>query len=83
MKKKLIGIILIIIVLAASLFILISKKAKNDNNNKLKTVKVAEVAHTIFYAPAYAAIKNGYFEDEGIKIDLTLTLLPAIKPIPS
>ena len=73
MKKKLIGIILIIIVLAASLFILISKKAKNDNNDKLKTVKVAEVAHTIFYAPAYAAIKNGYFEDEGIKIDLTLT----------
>lgn len=34
---------------------------------------MAEVAHTIFYAPAYAAMSKGYFEDEGIKIDLTLT----------
>ena len=29
-----------------------------------------EVAHSIFYAPQYAAIELGYFEDEGI--DLTL-----------
>lgn len=74
MKKKFIGIILTIVVLASCLFIVINKNAK-DNNKKsnLKTVKVAEVAHTIFYAPAYAAIKKGYFEDEGIKIDLTLT----------
>lgn len=29
-----------------------------------------EVAHSIFYAPMYAAIENGYFDEEGI--DLTL-----------
>ena len=34
---------------------------------------VAEVAHTIFYAPQYLAINNGYFEEEGLKINLILT----------
>lgn len=41
----------------------------NDNNN---TVKVAEVTHSIFYAPFYVALENGYFEDEGLNIDLIL-----------
>lgn len=73
MKKKIIILICLLIILAGTLFIFVSKKF-NDNNeeNNLNKVKVAEVAHTIFYAPAYAAISKGYFEDEGIKIDLTL-----------
>ena len=33
-------------------------------------VTLNEVAHSIFYAPQYVAIEEGYFEDEGI--DLTL-----------
>ena len=37
---------------------------------KLTPVTLSEVAHSIFYAPQYAAIELGYFEDEGI--DLTL-----------
>ena len=45
---------------------------KNDKDNNLETIKVAEVTHSIFYAPFYVAIENGYFEDEGIKIDLML-----------
>ena len=36
-------------------------------NNKLR---VNEVTHSIFYAPFYAAINLGYFEEEGIEIDL-------------
>ena len=36
----------------------------------LKTLRLNEVAHSIFYAPQYAAIELGYFEEEGI--DLTL-----------
>ena len=39
----------------------------------LEKVSVAEVAHSIFYAPMYAAKELGYFEDEGIDIELTLT----------
>lgn len=34
---------------------------------------VAEVTHSIFYTPQYIAISEGYFEDEGIDIELILT----------
>ena len=34
---------------------------------------VAEVTHSIFYTPQYAAISEGYFTDEGIDIELILT----------
>ena len=43
---------------------------KKDTNSSLTPVTLNEVAHSIFYAPQYAAIELGYFEDEGI--DLTL-----------
>ena len=33
-------------------------------------VSVSEVTHSVFYAPQYAAIELGYFEDEGIEIEL-------------
>ncbi|MBQ9482045.1 MAG: ABC transporter substrate-binding protein [Clostridia bacterium] len=38
---------------------------------KLTSVRVNEVTHSIFYAPLYIAVENGYFEDEGIEIELT------------
>ena len=69
MKKNLIAILSIITIIFISLMVLI-KPSKKDNN--LTVVKVAEVAHSIFYAPQYAAINNGYFKDYGIDIDLTL-----------
>ena len=69
MKKNLITILSIITIIFISLMVLI-KPSKKDNN--LTVVKVAEVAHSIFYAPQYAAINNGYFKDYGIDIDLTL-----------
>lgn len=46
---------------------------KKDNDNNLEKIRVAEVAHTIFYAPQYAAINNGYFADEGLDVELILT----------
>ena len=36
-------------------------------------ITVAEVAHTIFYAPQYVSIENGYFEEVGIDVELILT----------
>lgn len=72
MKKIIISIILFVIAALAFTFIVITNK-DNEDNSKLQKVKVAEVAHTIFYAPQYAALAKGYFEDEGLDIDLVLT----------
>ena len=49
-----------------------SKKEFSQGSSSSATVKVTlnEVAHSIFYAPMYVAIEEGYFEEEGI--DLTL-----------
>ena len=49
-----------------------SKKESSQGSSSSATVKVTlnEVAHSIFYAPMYVAIEEGYFEEEGI--DLTL-----------
>lgn len=71
MKRK---ISLFIIVLIIFIFIGISALFFdfNDNDNKNTKITVAEVAHTIFYAPQYVAIENGYFKEYGIDIELIL-----------
>ena len=76
MKKKvfvyLLCIVLIIIVGGATLFnINISHKKPTVQN--LQRITLAEVAHTVFYAPMYVAIENGYFKNHGIDINLILT----------
>lgn len=38
--------------------------------SSFKKVTLNEVAHSIFYAPQYAAIELGYFEEEGIELNL-------------
>ena len=46
---------------------------KNKNNTTLKKVVVAEVAHSIFYAPMYVAYTEGYFKEEGLDVEIILT----------
>ena len=72
MKKRLIitGIILLLIGVITILTMTFSTPKEDDN---LTTINLAEVSHTIFYAPQYAAIQNGYFEEEGMEINLILT----------
>ena len=43
--------------------------AKKDEA-KLTKVTLNEVAHSIFYAPQYVAIEEGYFKDEGLDLIL-------------
>ena len=69
MKKIIISIILILM-LCICFIILANTDKSNKNFNK---IKVAEVTHSIFYAPQYLAIEKGYFKDEGIDIELILT----------
>ncbi|MCL1845032.1 MAG: ABC transporter substrate-binding protein [Defluviitaleaceae bacterium] len=42
----------------------------DGNDDELTTVRLSEVTRSVFYAPQYAAIELGFFEDEGIRIDL-------------
>lgn len=37
----------------------------------LKKIELNEVTHSVFYAPLYLAIENGYFAEEGLEISLT------------
>ncbi|MBD5541530.1 MAG: ABC transporter substrate-binding protein [Lachnospiraceae bacterium] len=63
--KKIISITLTITLMLSLLLTGCGKKASGNQE-----VVLNEVAHSIFYAPMYVAIEEGYFEEEGI--DLTL-----------
>ncbi len=67
MKKKLLAITLILC-LATALFTGCGKSKKDTDG--LTEITLNEVAHSIFYAPLYVAIENGYFQDAGIDLVL-------------
>ena len=48
----------------------LAKKKDSTEDKTLSKVTLNEVAHSIFYAPQYVAIEEGYFKKEGL--DLTL-----------
>lgn len=54
----------------AIVFILAACVGCNKEESNLKKVTLTEVAHSIFYAPQYVAIEKGYFEEEGIDLEL-------------
>lgn len=62
---------ILVFLMVGSLFLDFNHSKKNEN--KRTKVTLAEVAHTIFYAPQYVAIEKGYFKEVGIDIDLILT----------
>ena len=68
MKRIIIAIISLILLVVLT-FLVFPKK----EDTLLTNVKLAEVTHSIFYTPQYIAISEGYFEDEGIDIELILT----------
>ena len=68
--KKIIIICLCIFVLILGSILFFNKK---DSDKKLQKIVVSEVTHSAFYAPWYVAIEEGYFEDEGLDIEVILT----------
>ncbi|MEA4972303.1 MAG: ABC transporter substrate-binding protein [Candidatus Metalachnospira sp.] len=61
-----IGSSLLVVALAAGC------SSAKKSTDKLTTVRLNEVVHSVFYAPQYVALANGYFEDEGLSIDLSV-----------
>ena len=65
MKRKIIVTILIVALLALSVSFAGCTKAEAE------VIRLNEVTHSVFYAPLYVAINEGYFAEQGITIELT------------
>ena len=72
-KKVIIWIVAGILVFLLATLVLFDLNKGDSKDKKLTEVTLAEVTHSIFYAPQYVAIEKGYFEEVGIDIELILT----------
>lgn len=71
MKKHVFHCLTMLLCITAVLSVsLLTGCSAKKNSQNLTKLTLNEVAHSIFYAPMYVAIEEGYFEEEGI--DLTL-----------
>ncbi|NLJ96877.1 MAG: ABC transporter substrate-binding protein [Clostridiales bacterium] len=63
MRKKFLSILTLIAMATA---LLVGCKGNDD----MIEITLNEVAHSVFYSPMYVAFEEGYFEDEGLKVNL-------------
>ena len=70
MKKIIIPIVCIVII-AAIVITVIWVNNKPEEQAELTTIQLNEVTRSVFYAPQYVAIANGFFEEEGLEIEMT------------
>ncbi|AJA47590.1 ABC-type nitrate/sulfonate/bicarbonate transport systems, periplasmic component [Clostridium pasteurianum DSM 525 = ATCC 6013] len=71
MKKKLFYsfAMLLSVILIVSVFT--GCGSSTDSKTSIKKVKLNEVTRSVFYAPMYAAINQGYFKEEGLELDIS------------
>ena len=67
--KKIVYLLLCLILISSIILSTFIFKPKSNT----KKIKVAEVTHSIFYAPQYIADSLGYFKDLGLDIEFILT----------
>lgn len=70
-KKTIMYIVVIILVIALIIGIFITTKKNTKEKEDLKIIKVNEVTRSVFYAPQYVAINNGFFKEKGLEIELS------------
>ena len=58
------------VVMAVAVMCTVITGCKNGNDNNLAKLTVSEVTHSVFYAPMYVAMHNGYFREKGLEINL-------------
>ena len=68
-KKTLIIIVVILLVVLLGIQAYLVRKSKTEADSI--AIKVNEVTRSVFYAPQYVAINNGFFKENGIEIELT------------
>lgn len=71
LKKVCIFAVIALVVLISAIIIINIDNTSKDEKENLKEISVSEVTRSVFYAPQYVAIAGGYFEEEGLKINLT------------
>lgn len=55
------------------LFILLLVFLSACSSNDVSEITLAEVTRSVFYTPQYVALENGYFEEEGLEVELQTT----------
>ena len=70
-RNIIIAIAVLVVIIVITTITLLQNKTQKENINELKTISVSEVTRSVFYSPQYVAIAAGYFEEEGLEIDLT------------
>ena len=68
--KKPLALLLSTLLVAGTLAGCAKPTDKKDSGSSLTPVTLNEVAHSVFYAPMYVAIEEGYFAEEGIELTL-------------
>jgi len=68
-KKYLIIGIIIVLLIVGIVFYFITKD--DTETVSMQKIRLNEVTRSVFYAPQYVAIANGYMEEEGLEIEIT------------
>lgn len=64
--KKIISLLMVIL-LVTSLFMV----GCQQKETQMKNINLIEVTHSIFYSPQYVALEKGFFEEQGLNVELT------------